>query len=276
VNWRSAADINYELEALDHLAAKGESVSTAVRRLDGARITAIPAPEGKRFAVLFTFAPGRELKQDEADSAAFGRSCAAIHAAADDFACGHARFKLDAAHLLNEPLSYIRPHLVHRPEDREFVEAVADRLRHRMAALEHVPLDRGFCHGDFHGGNVHRQEDRLTHFDFDCCGNGFRAHDIPVYRWGQRLISTELEQKNWPPFLAAYRESRSLSEADLAAVDLFVPIRQIWFMGMHLHGGPRWGFGWLGEKYFDKHLKNLREMEEMAAKQGNIINDDLP
>jgi hypothetical protein len=35
---------------------------------------------------------------------------------------------------------------------------------------------------------------------------------------------------------------------------------------MHLHGGPRWGFGSLGEKYFDKHVKNLREMVEIGLK----------
>jgi hypothetical protein len=63
---------------LDHLAAKGALVARAVRRKDGGRITTIAAPECDRLAVLFAYAPGRELKMDDSDSADFGRSCATI------------------------------------------------------------------------------------------------------------------------------------------------------------------------------------------------------
>jgi Ser/Thr protein kinase RdoA (MazF antagonist) len=258
--WRSATDIHYELEALDHLATNGVLVSTAIPRLDRQWITTIAAPEGDRSAVLFTFAPGRELKDDPTDSADFGRSCAQLHAAADDFSSRHERFALDLGHLLDQPLAQIQPHVAHRAKDWDFLRALADRLRQRVAAVDLAALDRGFCHGDFHGGNVHREGDRLTHFDFDCCGYGCRAYDIAVYRWASRLAGKESELQLWPAYLAGYRAVRQLAEADLSMVDLFVPIRHIWLMGMHLHGGPRWGFGWLGEKYLDRHMKLLREM----------------
>ena len=259
--WRSAEDIGYELDALDHLAAAGVCVATAVPRRDGNRVTTLATPEGDRFLVLFTFAPGQELDGNGSDSADFGRSCAQIHTASDDFMSPHKRFALDTAHLLDQPLAQIRPRLEHRAKDWAFVQALADRLRQRMDALPQSSLNFGFCHGDFHGGNVHREGGRLTHFDFDSCGQGCRAYDIAVYRWALRSESRAAESKCWPAYLAGYREVRKLSEADLAAVDLSVPIREIWLMGGHQHGGPRWGFYWLGEKYFDRHIKLLREME---------------
>jgi Ser/Thr protein kinase RdoA (MazF antagonist) len=260
VGWRSGADIAYELDVLDHLAAKGMLVSTAIRRQDVGRITTIAMPEGDRPAVLFTFAPGEEVKEDGTDSVDFGRSCAAIHAASDDFASRHERFELDLAHLLDEPIAHIRPHLAYRAKDWDFVQTLADRLRQLVSAIDPSTLDIGFCHGDFHGGNAHREGDLFTHFDFDCCGRGSRAYDIAVYRWAARLRGKESETKRWPPFFSGYRETRKLSAADLSAVNLFVPIRQIWLMGMHLQGGPRWGFGWMGNGYFNRNMKLLREM----------------
>jgi Ser/Thr protein kinase RdoA (MazF antagonist) len=38
----------------------------------------------------------------------------------------------------------------------------------------------------------------------------------------------------WRSFLAGYREQRPLGDADLEAVPLFVAIRQIWILGVHV------------------------------------------
>jgi Ser/Thr protein kinase RdoA (MazF antagonist) len=259
--WRSNTDIAYELDVLKHLNAKGVQVATPVTRLDGSELTTIATPEGERSAALFHFAPGRELKEDDTDSGDFGRSCAQMHAASDDFVTKHKRFKLDLKHLLDDPAEFIRPHLVHRPKDRSYIQSLADRLRSEMDKLDSSSLDIGFCHGDFHGGNVHREGDLLMHFDFDCCGHGWRAYDVAVYRWVSWYTDDDVYVRRWRAFLAGYCEIRKLSDMDLAAIEIFIPMREIWMMGLHLHGGPRWGFSWLGEKYFDRHLKNLREME---------------
>ena len=210
-DWRSTADIGYELDALEHLASKGVSVSTVVPRLDSKRITTVVTPEGKRPAAMFTFAPGRELEVDETDSADFGRSCALMHTATDGFVSRHRRLKLDLNHLLDQPLASVRPHLAHRSKDWEFIRELAGRLRQRIHAIEPSSLDMGFCHGDFHGGNVHREGDQLTHFDFDCCGYGWRAYDVAVYRWAGRYTEREAEANRWNAYLKAYREVRKLS-----------------------------------------------------------------
>lgn len=82
------SDIAFELELLERLQAEllgtAAEASPAVRLADGRLFSALPAPEGVRFAALFREAEGAEdLMQDEASCIAFGRSAAELHAAMD-------------------------------------------------------------------------------------------------------------------------------------------------------------------------------------------------
>ncbi len=82
------SDIAFELELLERLQAEllgtAAEASPAVRLADGRLFSALPAPEGVRFAALFREAEGAEdPMQDEASCIAFGRSAAELHAAMD-------------------------------------------------------------------------------------------------------------------------------------------------------------------------------------------------
>jgi Ser/Thr protein kinase RdoA (MazF antagonist) len=257
--WRTPDEIAYEIAALEHLGRKGVPVALPVRRRDGAAIDWLPAPEGSRAAVLFTHAPGRELDGSVEDSRRYGRAVASVHRATDDFAPEHARFSLDLDHLLTEPMAAIRPFLCHRPVDLDFLETVASGLARRIAALPAGEMDRGFCHGDFHGDNAHIGERAVTLFDFDCCGPGWRAYDIAVFRW--RWGDDEKGNERWAAFLEGYRSLRPIGERDLAAVPLFVAARAIWLRGLHAANTANWGRSWLNDAYWDRLLGGLREWQ---------------
>jgi Ser/Thr protein kinase RdoA (MazF antagonist) len=254
--WRTTDEIAYEAAVLEHLGRKGVAVALPVRRRDGEAVDWLPAPEGSRAAMLFTHAPGRELDGSAEDSRRYGRAAASIHAATDDFETGHARFALDLDHLLGEPLAAIRPFLRHRPADLDTIETLASLLRRRVAALADG-MDRGFCHGDCHGDNAHIEGDTVTMFDFDCCGPGWRAYDIAVFRW--RWGEDEAGEARWTAFLEGYRSRRPIGETDLAAVPLFVAARAIWLRGLHAGNTADWGRSWLNDAYWDRLLKGLRE-----------------
>jgi len=257
--WRTADEIAYEVAALEHLGRKGVAVALPVRRRGGEVVDWLPAPEGIRAAVLFTHAPGRELDGSSEESRRYGRAVASIHAATDDFETGHRRFALDLDHLLTRPLAAIRPFLRHRPADLDAIERLADIVRRGVAALPAGELDRGFCHGDFHGDNAHIEGDTVTMFDFDCCGPGWRAYDIAVFRW--RWGEDEAGEARWAAFLEGYRSERPIGEADLAAVPLFVVARAIWLRGLHAANTADWGRSWLNDAYWDRLLKGLREWQ---------------
>ena len=257
--WRSPDEIAYEIAALEHLGAKGIALALPVSRRDGAVVDWLAAPEGSRAAVLFTHAPGRELDGSTEDSRRYGRAVASVHRATDDFEPGYARFSLDLGHLLTEPMAAIRPFLCHRPADLDFLETFTSALARRIAALPAGQMDRGFCHGDFHGDNAYIDERAVTLFDFDCCGPGWRAYDIAVFRW--RWGDDEKGNGRWAAFLEGYRSLRPISETDLAAVPLFVAARAIWLRGLHAANTANWGRSWLNDAYWDRLLKGLREWQ---------------
>jgi Ser/Thr protein kinase RdoA (MazF antagonist) len=261
LGWRSLSEILYELAVLTHLNQQNIPVSIPLARKDGNFIRTLAAPEGERYTVLFTCAPGKNFSYEETEEAFFyGQAAARIHNAMDTFTSEHQRFALDLDHLIDLPLQAIAPRLVHRPEDWDYLQTLGCLLRQRIAAFPPDALEQGFCHGDFHGWNAKITEDKIiTFFDFDCCGVGWRAYELAVFRWSARL--GEKENDHWEPFLQGYQTERALNEIDLQAVPLFIGIRHIWLLGLHTGNGHHWGYDWMNDRYFDRAMKFFRQWE---------------
>lgn len=259
--WRRDSDVQYEIDVLNHLRCKGIPVAAPIARRDGAYTCVLQAPEGRRQTVLFRYAKGQDAYRREDYPARYGRAVARVHTATDDFRSEHNRFPIDLGELLDTPLLAIQPHLRHRPDDWHYLVGLAGRLRDRVAALPGASLEWGFCHGDFHGGNAQLDGDTLTFFDFDCCGPGWRAYDVAVFLWNAALGDRQRAEERWVQFLDGYREHRQFGNLDLAAVPLFVAIRDFWLLGLHTGNAPDFGHGWIDDRYFDEHLKFLKEWE---------------
>ncbi|MBM7566713.1 phosphotransferase enzyme family protein [Paenibacillus sacheonensis] len=235
---RTISDIAFELDLLTHLAGKGVPVSTPIARRDGTLINAFPAAEGTKHGVLFTFAEGTERRVRTADdSRGFGQSVARMHEAASTFASGHPRSRIGLDVLIDRPLDVIGEHLAHRQEDIAFLRQRVTELRERLQPLIDEGLDFGICHGDLHGNtNVAYTEDgRMTHYDFDLCGYGWRAYDIAEFRLAREIHSghdpAEVEAL-WSAFLDGYRSERILRAQDEQAVPIFVALRQLWLFAL--------------------------------------------
>ncbi len=265
MGWRSLSDILYELEMLLHLRGKDVPVSSPLTMKDGSLVSTLNTLEGPRQVVLFTFAEGERPRwpRDEMYSRAYGQAVARVHNALDDFTSQHTRFRLDLDHLLESPLRTILPLLEDRPEDQAYLLHLVAVIKKRMDDLPRGELEWGACHGDFHGGNARITRDlQVIFFDFDCCGPGWRAYDIAVFRLTRALRQ---EEKLWEDFLAGYMQQRTLRTLDLGAVPLFMAMRQIWRLGVHTSNAPHWGYDFLNKRYFDSNMKFLRELGEAFA-----------
>jgi Ser/Thr protein kinase RdoA (MazF antagonist) len=264
LQWRTLADIQYELDVLNHLKHKGFSAITPLPYRDGQPYCAVDALEGRRILALFTEAPGIEIsyKQEPAIHAQrYGRAVASMHNALDDFHSPHARFRLDLAHFIDQPLQHIQPFLSYRPDDWDFVRHFAENLRQHILAIPAQLLEQGFCHGDLQGYHAKLSpHGTLTFYDFDCGGFGYRAYDLAVFLWCCRLEDA-LEER-WQPFLASYLDNRTMQSQDIAAVPLFACARYLWHMGVHTQNTPDWGIDFLNDAYFDRHLADLRQAQE--------------
>jgi Ser/Thr protein kinase RdoA (MazF antagonist) len=256
--WRTLEDILYELDALRYLHEKGVSVSMPLARKSGEYTYPIEAAEGKRYAVLFTHAKGQEpTYADRNQAIRYGTAVANIHAASVGFSSAHPRSEIDLSHLIVTSLKSIEPFLLRRVDDWKYLRMLSDRL---IAALDKLPigdLEKGFCHGDLHGWNANIDDDGVvTFYDFDCCGLGWRAYDVGVFRWASRLRGTEKEL--WPAYLEGYLGVRRLAEIDILAAPVFIPVRHIWMMGLNTFLARFFGDNWVSDSYFDREIGFLR------------------
>lgn len=76
--WRTESEIRFELDLLAYLKDCSMPVSHPIPRRDGEWLTELKAPEGKRYAALFTYADG-EGKVDQGTSQSYGRAVAHLH-----------------------------------------------------------------------------------------------------------------------------------------------------------------------------------------------------
>jgi Ser/Thr protein kinase RdoA (MazF antagonist) len=167
-DWRSLADINYELEALLHLKQLGIAVSVPIVRKDGNLIGSVLAPEGLRYVVLFTYALGKQPDyetEQEQEAYLYGKAVAKIHVATDTFKSSHDRFTIDLDYLLDAPMRSLQPFLAHRLDDWEYLTRLAEKIRLGVKDLPLNNLEIGFCHGDFHSGNAHLDRDEKITFN---------------------------------------------------------------------------------------------------------------
>lgn len=265
IRWRTLADVQYELDVLNHLKDKNYPAARPVPYKDGQFFCEVSAPEGTRYLALFSEAPGREISYDEEPekkAQQYGLAVAQMHNALIDFNSPYQRFHLDIEHFIDQPLRNIEPFLVFsRPEDWKYIQNFAETLRQRILAMPADKLEQGFCHGDLQGYHANVAPDgTLTFFDFDCGGWGYRAYDLAVFLWCCRL--EDAVAVRWEPFIKRYRENRSIQELDIQAVPLFVCARYLWHMGVHTQNSLDWGAGFLNDKYFDDHLKRLKQADE--------------
>jgi Ser/Thr protein kinase RdoA (MazF antagonist) len=263
--WRSLEQIESELAMLRHLAASGVAVSAPVPRKDASCLTDLDCAEGPRWACLFPAAPGRELaykSHTPVEARHYGAMAAAVHSAADSYAGPANRPPAELEGLLEQPLRLILATLADRSADVSYLSGLADRLRAGIQQAE--PLTRGFCHGDLHGRNANLQDGVFTLYDFDCCGWGYRAYDLAVFPWAFAIGGSEPDhiESMARAFLAGYQATRAVEAADLSVLPLFVAVRQIWLIGLHIALADRFGWSGMGPGYFDGQLHVLRRWEE--------------
>jgi Ser/Thr protein kinase RdoA (MazF antagonist) len=255
--WRSASDVAYEVELMEHLARSGIAVSRPVRGNEGLAAP-LAAPEGIRQLVLFHFVDGVPLSWDEPRHCELaGRTTAALHAATDSFESSHPRFRLDLDYLIGAQLDLLRPFLDDRPEWRE-LERIAADLRSAATAIVH-DLDWGLCHGDLAADNFRFGGDgTLSVLDLDLAASGWRAYDLAAVAW---VATSRRRNEIWDTFIRGYADVRRPAAADLEAVPLFHAIRRLWSLGMEARNAPALGSYRLGVEYLEPELRSLREWQ---------------
>jgi len=264
---RTALDVAEEVRLLNHLSDRGVSVAAPLVRRDGRYVSQLDAPEGVRYAVLYTAATGTH--GDDGDLGrirSLGEMVGRVHLCADEMREPYQRTHLDMTHLIDDNLAVIAPFMAHRPDDLAVIRQIAEDCRHRVSEL--LPRTKpayGICHGDLHGGDVCYNSDGMPIlFDFDSSGCGWRALDIGVFLASDAWmdVSSEAEQRRQrklAALLEGYAVHRCLTDDELSIVQLGPPVRHIFLMGHVLrHTAGQQGAHWADDGFIDWHMTWFR------------------
>jgi Ser/Thr protein kinase RdoA (MazF antagonist) len=267
-NWRSRATVVAEVQALEHLGARGAEVAVRVRGADGGWITVIQAPEGPRRAVLFRWIGGRAPKYTDPKHAMYyGRHLANLHSASDDLPAALARPSLTLDYLLQEPLDLILGRVTHLPKLTAQLQALARRTAARFGLATQRLRDWGFCHGDVHVGNARIDDRQIASFDFDACATGWRIYDLASCRWDARRQG--VEELAWRPFIEGYLQVRPEAADSLAFLRVFAILRHLWVAGRWIALSDVMGLSVLSEDFFEAPVPFCESIKTDDAK--NII-----
>lgn len=222
------SEFRFELEWLEFLNQNNVPVSYPIRRANQQLYGVINAPEGPRYATLFSYAEGT-TEMSEEQAFILGKSLAEIHLLSDNFETKLNREHLDLTHLIDRPLQQLKEFL-DKSWEKEMgdLEDLAENLKKQILRIDVVDDVYGIIAGDIHGYNQHFTSDnQLTMFDFEFCSYGYRVYDLATFRWSRGSDNLEL----WHSFLKGYQSVRELNDSELQAIDAFVKARNLWWMG---------------------------------------------
>ncbi|WP_019501533.1 phosphotransferase [Pseudanabaena sp. PCC 6802] len=258
-HWRSKSDVYFEMELLDFLRQRQLPVAYPLRTKENRLSIEINAPEGRRYASLFTYAPGKVALGDlnQAQSFKLGEVVASIHQAGVDFHSSYYRQPLTLSYLLDDSLEAIAPFLRHRDEDLQFLLEVVTLIKHRLQDFPQEPPFWGICWGDPHSGNAHFTSDnQVTLFDFDQCGYGWRAFELGKFL--QVAIRTGIAHNVREAFLRGYQSVQPISKRELDSLQTFTQMAHIWMWAINLSTAKIHSYNRLDESYFTHRLSQLK------------------
>ncbi len=240
-DWRSLNSIKCEIELLQLLKEQGAEVSSPIQDSKGELIQVINAPEGERYAVLFSYANGNRLRKlTEIESIGFGKAVGKMHSITEGLDLKHCANDYSVQHQFESILESVAPFLTDYPLQWNQMRGLADSVIEEVSIAQ---LPQGICHGDIQAENVHLDDNnKITFFDFDFFGRGALVYDIAVFVW--------YDHKNKPfntvqSFINGYRESRALVSEEIQAIPQFGVMRAFFQMALYCkqHNGkylPIW------------------------------------
>jgi len=254
-NWRTENEINEEIRLLNLLKEHNMPVSYPLKDTGGAYIQPLAAPEGLRFAVLFSFAAGEKILQFPAS---LHRQAGGIMARLHDIT---ANLQLDRVHytpdiLLGQSYGQLLQFLSENTSEMLFMKSLREYLYNVFDQAGHQRLRKGIVHLDIWFDNMNINNNSITVFDFDFCGNGWLHLDIAYYIL--QLYSTETDENEFllkrDHFLQGYESIASISEEEKQLLPAAGAAVYLFYLGVQCARYDNWSNVFLNDIYLKRFI----------------------
>lgn len=178
LNWRTKKEINEELHLLDFLKDNEVLVSYPIKDKNNNYIQEINAFEGKRFGVLFSYAEGETIRNpSEKICFNIGVSMAKMHQKVVDKTIN--RTNHNAETLVKWAIDKISDKLPNSNVEIDYFKRAYKAVSKEFKNAHLKKVRKGIVHLDVWHDNIKiKNEEEITFFDFDNCGNGYLFLDF--------------------------------------------------------------------------------------------------
>ncbi len=242
--WRTFDSIEAEIELLLKINLRGVNVSIPINNKQNEFYMNIEAPEGNRYAVLFSYAEGKQIRKlDNEQSYLLGIETGKLHLITKELANKNTAQNYDIEFSLNKTLRILTPILNDFKEELLILNLLKDDFTETFSTIIKAELVNGICHGDIQAENIHFSDsNKITFFDFDFFGQGYLVYDIGVFIWYDHKNKTK-EIINC--FIKGYETQRKLTETEIELLPYFSTLRALFQMTLYceLNDGyylPQW------------------------------------
>jgi len=260
VDWRTRLDIEEELRLLNHIKANGISVSYPIADAHGNYIQELEAPEGLRYGVLFSFAPGKKDPRFTAElSRLIGVTMARLHNVTEGFLLQRVSYNEET--LLDRSFEMTSDFFGTASPEMKFVKGVTDLLRSEYRNADIAQLPVGAVHMDIWFDNMHLDGNEITLFDFDFCGNGWLVHDVAYFIYQlcfTNPVETDYIAKR-DAFLEGYESVRPLSTEEKRMIPYAALGVIVFFLGIQCNRFDTWSNIFLNEEHLKRFTMTMKK-----------------
>ena len=254
--WRSDVEIMEEIKLLQHLRDNSMNVSVAIPDVQGSFIQNIPAPEGERKAVLFTFATGEKVHFFTAEQHyKAGVTMAEMHRHTEKMQLNRIQYTPEI--LITESLEKLRPYISFDTEEIGYMQTAKQKLLTILNTADTTAIRHGIVHMDMWFDNMNITDDgNITLFDFDFCGNSWLVADVAYYILQLYAVETDeqifIEKKN--SFLQGYESITRLTDEEKRLMPALGASSYFFYLGVQCERFENWANVFVSDTYLKRFI----------------------
>ena len=254
-NWRTKSQIAEEIKLLNLLNENNLSVSFPIQNRNEEFIQEINAPEGIRHLVLFSFAKGGKIRfMNEETCSSIGSLMAKIHNLTLNKTIDRVSYSKQT--LIELPYEHLKQFFSEKLSEMEFIKAFGESFQNS----DFDNIHSGVVHMDIWYDNMAvMNENGITIFDFDFCGNGWQILDVGYFC--KQLFFIESDKKQYESkvqsFLKGYQKIRKLSDKELKLIPKAGACVFVFYLGVQAQRFD-WSNIFLSENYLKMFVGRIR------------------
>lgn len=260
LNWRTHTEISEEIKLLNNLKQNDISVSYPLPDKENNYIQILNAPEGDRFAVLFTYANGEKQHIISAETHfQIGQMMARFHKVTNGQKLNRVAYTKEI--ILINPLKQRAEYLGADTEEMSFMKSAQKYLLKEFENADTSQIRQGIVHLDIWFDNLNITDDnKVTFFDFDFCGNGWLCLDIAFYILQLHNIE-KYELKEYQPkvesFIKGYESITVITPEEKRIIPMLGVSLYFFYLGIQCQRYDNWSNSFLNESYLKRYINGL-------------------